>query len=153
MAVETHNVVVTEEEAGDDDVAVMAFWPRGGVGITASSDGINHRQIGKLIKRAAGRLNSRMDKHGIDPAALEEDATETIQDGIINYAISRGLRKLGKFEEAQDYADDWDAVYELLDQKWSNLGDAVPVASQIKSNINTTAPTTPKWKSGKFTGF
>lgn len=114
MAIYTHGITV-------DDV--LARYPtQDTTKITATSAGISTPLIEALILEAAGSLNAVLRRHAIDPAALDEEATELVRGGMIAYAIAECMDKLQKTEQAAAWRAKYDVVRRTIREMPEDLG-------------------------------
>lgn len=114
MAIYTHGITV-------DDV--LARYPtQNGTTITATSTGINTPLIEALILEAAGSLNAVLRRHAIDPAALDEEATELVRGGVIAYVIAECMAKMMKADQATAWRAKYDVVRRTIREMPEDLG-------------------------------
>jgi len=139
MAVYTHSVVAVAAGAeASGEVNVLDSYPSSmGQQIGESSSGVNLGQMRVMISRAAGHLNAALARHGMDPSALDDDdATAVIQAGIVAYVISRTLMRIGRYDDATEWSDEWRDVLDMIRTDPQSLGAPQEASEAVQSNVN-----------------
>lgn len=87
-------------------------------------------------------MNAMLENHGMDPDDLGSNETALIQSGIIAYAVSRTLHKVGRHEDAAPYDEEWKETIEILRTYPDEMGEAREDAPGPRSNLTNK---TRKW--------
>lgn len=156
MTVYTHNVVAVALGAeASGEVNVLDAYPTSmGGQISESSSGVSLRQMRTLITRAAGQLNAALARHGMVPDDLgDADTTATVQAGIIAYVVSRTLMRIGRYEDAAEWAEEWTEILTMMRTDPQSLGAAQEQKEAVQSNIDTSPDRAAKRYGSSFKGW
>lgn len=119
---------------------VLAIMPAGLDQIGESTAGLNLGQVRAFIERGAGQVNNQLVRHGIAPEGLDDNSAQLARDGIISYAASQCMSRLGSPDAAIDrFVREWNAILKMLREEPQSLGSAQDGAEQslTKSNVPT----------------
>lgn len=107
--------------------------------ITASSEGLSTSTIEGYITRAAGIINTLLERNGIDPENLGSNETELIKEAITAYVLASALeRRQWDRDEVQRAWEAWHSLRKTIRESPSDLGKA-DVQGSIQTNVDTSS--------------
>jgi diguanylate cyclase (GGDEF)-like protein len=121
LAEETGLIVRLGEQVIDSVCRQLAHWARDGATLVPVSVNVSPRQFSQSDILAVFR--SAIARHGIDPALLEIEVTESsmMQEGIVDSAVFRRLRELGIKLCIDDFGTGYSSLSQLQKMRFDVL--------------------------------
>lgn len=113
----------------------------GELGIDASQIGgggtrLNTGVVDDYLRRAKGTIDAILVARGIDPAGLNADHAQiVVESAVLGYAVARAFRRLGRFQSADSWWQDWQDGLDWARNREGDLGNEV--GSEVDSNVDT----------------